>query len=123
MLVDIFKYIRKLAKTNHYQTVYSVSKEHSLGLFHNTYDYTDLQITFLRYLGFYSSLYLDVSLGDIDDRIFEDEIYEDAYSYYKNKKDNKNEMNSRGNHDFSYRGKEYPNPSNTSQWIFKSKIQ
>ena len=81
----IYHILRKLAKTNKYQTLYAQSKEGCVNLFKNISDYTDLQVAFLQYLSFYASLNLDIYLDEIDKIILEDEIYEDAYQTYKNK--------------------------------------
>lgn len=43
-------------------------------------------------MGFYSSLNLDVAIGDVTDIVFEDELYEEAYMYYKQKVDKKKVM-------------------------------
>ena len=104
--------LRKIAKSSYWQTIYSFSKEGgNLKLFTNDIDLTDIQITFLKYLGFYSSLYLDVALGDIDKRIFENEIYEDSYALYRNKMDKKKEkLDTQRDKDF------VP----TTHWVFKN---
>ena len=57
--------IRELAKNNYWQTIYSQSKETSLQLFKNRTEFTYIQITFLNYLSFYSSLFLDVAMGEV----------------------------------------------------------
>lgn len=85
----IIKIIRSLAKSNEYQTLYSGAKEIGLKMFKNDFDYSDLQIIFLNYISFYSSLYIDIYLKEIDEKVLDNEIYEDAYSYYKSKKSNK----------------------------------
>lgn len=83
---EVYQNIRKLAKTNRWQTIYSSAKELHLQLFKNTYDLSDIQITFLNFLAFYNNIYLDIYMNEIDDIILKDFIYEDAYSYYKHKK-------------------------------------
>jgi len=89
MKITSYDKIRRLAKTSRYQTLYSQSKELHLQLFDNISRLSDLQIEFLNWLGFYANLYLELALGEITDIVFEDEIYEDAYSYYKRHKDKK----------------------------------
>ena len=84
-LNTLYRVLRKLAKTNRYQTLYSNSKEGCVNLFGNTADYTDFQVAFLQYLSFYNSLSIDVYMGDVGEVVYEDEIYEDAYIHYKNK--------------------------------------
>lgn len=103
--------LRKLAKSSYYQTLFSFWKEGSnLRLFCNDMDLSYIQLLFLKYLNFYGSLYLDVAMGDIDDKIFENEIYEDSYVMYRNKKETKDTMkHNKKNEDFV----------KTTHWIFR----
>lgn len=117
--------IRKLAKRNKYQTIFSLSKEGSITLFKNKFEYTDIQITFLNYLLFYSNLYTDIAMDYVDQRVLENNEYEDAYSYYK--------LKTRGNLNKNTQ----PIPANSakkqskgkdsmvsnSTWVFKSKTK
>lgn len=91
--MDIVTLIRKLAKTSYYQCLYSNAKELHLKLFKNELNYNKNQILFLQYLNFYSSLNLDVTVGDVDKIVFENTIYEDAYSLYKIKKRDEEQKN------------------------------
>lgn len=77
--------VRQIAKSNTWQTIYSLTKEAGFPLFENTTGYTKYQILFLNFLAFYYNLYTEVALNDIPLYIFKDEIYEDAYMYYKRK--------------------------------------
>ena len=87
---NIISKIRKIAKHPNNQTLYSASKECTLGLFKNTYDYTFLQIVYLRYLNFYNSINLDIALNEISEEVLDNEIFEDSYILYKqSKKDDK----------------------------------
>ena len=43
------KYIRKLAKQNRWQVIYSASKEINLNLFNNNSNYSYAQVLFLNY--------------------------------------------------------------------------
>lgn len=106
------KYIRELAKTSYYQTLFNGSKELGFRLFLNDRDFTNIQILFLSFLNFYSILNFDISLGDVKDIVFKNEIYEDSYMYYRNNKSNKeeNKTNQKTNIDFT-----------NSQWVFKKK--
>jgi len=79
----LYKILRKIAKSAKYQTLYSQSKEGCVSLFKNNADYSDFQVTFLQYLGFYSSLNVDIYMKDVDEIVLDNEIYEDAYQYYK----------------------------------------
>ena len=50
-------YLRKLAKNNYWQTIYSHVKESgSFKLFNNDHDLSSIQLDFLAYLSFYISL-------------------------------------------------------------------
>ena len=87
MVTDIQILIRKLAKNDYYQTLFSLGKEwHNINLFENKSDFTEIQLLFLRYLNFYSQLYLDIALNDVRDVVLENMIYEDSYMFYKTKK-------------------------------------
>lgn len=84
---NLYENLRRLAKSYYWQTVYNQSKEIScIDLFENKKDFSDIQITFLNYLNFYCSLSLDIAMGEVDEIIYKDFIYEDAYMYYRRKK-------------------------------------
>lgn len=109
---DIIKNIRILAKSNYYQSIYNLdNKNLGLRLFNNSLNYTYLQILFLNYLGFYASLNMDIYLDDVDERVLENEVYEDAYVYWKKKVKNKDKTKINKNIDKPV----------TSQWIFRKK--
>lgn len=76
--------LRKLAKSSYYQTLFSFSKESTVSIFINDRNFTRLQVQFLSYLSFYHTIETDIYMGDIDERVLEDYIYEDAYYIYKN---------------------------------------
>lgn len=103
--------IRKLAKSNYYQSLFSYSKENGVKLFKNDMELTEIQIMFLRYLSFYSSIFMDLALGDIDNRVLENDIYEDAYVMYRNK----NMTNKEKKEDSTEK------PKGNIQWVFKNK--
>lgn len=77
--------IRQLAKSNHWQALYQSAEKLNLRLFENNINLTDLQLEFIGFLSFYASLYMDVAMGDVDESVFDNEIWEDAYVYYRNK--------------------------------------
>lgn len=79
--------IRKLAKSDYWQTIYSLGEKTKIQLFSNTTDFTDLQIVMLKYLNFYSGLYMEIALGEVNEIVLDCNMYEDAYMMYKNKKD------------------------------------
>jgi hypothetical protein len=112
-MLDTTSLVRKLAKSDKYQSLFSYAKELKFKLFLNETDFTDMQVMFLRYLTFYSSIYMDIVMGDIDDRVLENELYEDAYVMYRNKNINcPKESKNKNKVD-----KEKPQQS--IQWLFK----
>ncbi|MCK9626558.1 MAG: hypothetical protein M0R23_08905 [Bacteroidales bacterium] len=83
----VYNILRKLANTQYYQALYT---REDLRIFNNNGNLSDIQLTFLNLLGFYNALNMDVSMGEADQVVFDDFIYEDAYMYYKShKNDNK----------------------------------
>lgn len=114
-MLDFNNLIRKLAKCNYYQTIYSQEKNLGIRLFNNESNLIYAQIVFLNYLSFYSSLYFDYNVGDVDDRVFESYIREDAYMYFKKKnKDKKKEKRE----DKVLNPKKKANKPVTTQWVF-----
>lgn len=103
--------IRKLAKTNKYQSLFALTKEAGFPLFENKTNYTSIQILFLNFLAFYYNLYTEVALNDISEIVFTDDIYEDAYMYYKRKEKVK---------DFTAETpKDKKDKNNGFAWVFK----
>jgi len=111
---QIHSYLRRLAKRSDYQTVFGFSKESPIWVFRNRDDFTNLQLVFLTYLSFYHSIELDVHLGEIDARVLENEIYEDAYCYYRNHERKKGRSSLPTMTDKSQ-------SQSTFQWLFKSR--
>lgn len=116
--------IRKLAKTPKFQIIYSNAKEAGLKIFRNNGDYTDLQLLFLNFLSLYSTLNLDIALGEIDDIVLDNEIYEDAYLFHKRKsRGDKNEDLNKTMHNYN-RPHNATKPKYTetqqSTWVFKT---
>jgi len=85
----LIKRVRQLAKTSYWQTIYGATKELNFKIFNNQTDFSDLQILMLNYMGFYNALNMDIALGEVPDMVLEDELYEEAYMYYKQKVDKK----------------------------------
>ena len=85
LLIQLYSLMRKLAKSNRYQILYSQHKEIGVNIFQNISNYTDFQIAFMHYLSFYASLYMSIYMDEVGEVVLEDEIFEDAYSYYKSK--------------------------------------
>lgn len=120
--MDVSKIIRKLAKSNKYQTLFSIAKEGTISIFRNTSDYTDNQITFLNFLNFYHNLYTDIALDYVDEIVLENDIYEDAYSYYKMK--NRGMIHNKDKDSPKIPQKQTGNTTTTgkkSTWVFKNK--
>lgn len=126
MNVDLL--LRKIAKKDYWQAVYSNSKEiGSIRIFKNLDDYSYLQIHFLSYLGFYNNLYVDIAMGDVGERVLENNIYEDAYVYFRNRerqKDKKEKVpespvKSQKTIDRLSKNIKKENLENTTSWVLK----
>jgi len=88
--MDIFDIIRKLAKTQRAQNLFSVSKELSgIKLFRNNCDLSRIQEEYLLYLYMYESLARDIEVDKISKHVYDKELYEDSYLLWKRKKGNK----------------------------------
>jgi len=116
--LNVYKTARELSSKNYYQVIYTNAKEIGLRIFENTIDLTEIQIYFLNYLNFYSNLNTDIALGDVNEIVRDNFIFEDAYTLfkYKNKKPK-----------FSTTPETKPNKSGketvrtTSQFVFRRK--
>jgi len=88
--MQIEKLLRKIAKDVHSLNLFVAAKEiHGVYLFRNSDELTRLQEIYLSYLYFYYNLNSEVSLQKVSEIVLKDEVYEDAYSVWK-QKDNKN---------------------------------
>ena len=88
--LEALSVVRKLAKTHDYQVLYVNAKELNFQIFKNKRDFSSIQISLLGFLNLYSTICMDVYLKEVDEIVLDNEIYEDAYLYYKqklNKKD------------------------------------
>ena len=81
--------VRKLAKTHDYQSLYVNAKELGFKIFKNRRDLSSIQIHFLGFLNLYATICMDVYLKEVDEIVLDNEIYEDAYLYYKQKMNKK----------------------------------
>jgi len=80
--------LRKLAKSISSQNTFIAAKEiNGIKIFENSIDFSKIQSEYLSYLYFYKSLYEDIYSKKVSDKVLTLEIYEDAYSYYRNKHD------------------------------------
>ena len=78
-------YLRQLAKSVEMQNLFIASKEiNGIKLFENKKDLSKLQGIFLSYLYFYCSLNNDIATDRVNKKVLENEIYCDAYAYYRN---------------------------------------
>lgn len=90
--------IRNLARTNNWQTLYSNSKDlNGIKLFDNERDFSIIQLRFLRWLGTYNSMFVDLAIKDegISEYVIGDEIREDAYLQFRDKKRDKKKSNNK----------------------------
>lgn len=117
---ETYKILRKFANTSYYQTLFI---REDLQVFKNNTDLSDIQLIFFSLLGFYHTLNMDYASGDVDDMVYKDIIYEDAYMYWKTHKDKKDREKYKQQ---SYAYKERPMglqkeriTTKESQWIFK----
>jgi hypothetical protein len=80
--------IRKLARSDYFQNLYSHSKELGFQFFQNNHTLTKIQIIFLSWVSCYNSLYQDLAMGEdfISDKVIEDDIRTDAYLYWRKTK-------------------------------------
>jgi len=110
--MNVYGFVRKLAASNHYQTVYNQAKELTIRIFENDINLTSLQTYFLNYLNFYSVLNLDIALGEVSDLVRKSNIYEDAYMFYRRKAKNK---------ETSVTQRKDEEPINTTKFVFRRK--
>ena len=98
MTEKIYKIMRKLAKSDKWQTIYNLSKDSNIQMFNNIKDLSNLQISFVGLLGFYSNLNLDIVMDDVDKKILDNDIYTDSWVIYnkekKKKQQNQNQQTS-----------------------------
>lgn len=81
--------IRKLAKSVRHQNLFLASKEiNGIKLFKNEYDLSLIQEKYLSYLYFYNNIFMDITTDKVSKKVIDCNIYEDAYTTYKSKKDN-----------------------------------
>ena len=83
-------YLRKLAKRHDNLNLFAAAKEvNGIRLFNNEINFSKLQNSFLSYLYFYYNLFQDIYSKKVSEKVIDNEIYEDAYSYYKSKVEDK----------------------------------
>ena len=115
-ILNIRSNIRELSNSDYYQTLFAYLKDGMpVKIFNNDIDFTNLQIMFLKYLNFYSAINMDIALGEVSDKVLEDEIFSDAYMMYKNKTDRK-KLDETKNSNINRESESQP----TTRWLFKS---
>jgi len=90
VIVSFESKIRKLARLNYWQNIYSASQKCSgIRLFENIFNYSGLQTSFLYWLSIYDMLFSELSTHEdefLTSEILEDDERTDAYLIYRNKK-------------------------------------
>jgi len=117
-MLDVEGLLRKLAKTERWQTIFAFSRDSKINFFKNQYKYTSLQILFLNYLSLYYVLNMDISAGDVDKMVLDNTTYEDAYFWYKSKKDKKDTTPKKPE-----KKVQAVDDVNKTQWVFKNPIK
>lgn len=89
--MNIENFIRELAKKVESQNLFAASKEiNGIYIFDNKREFSKLQQLYLFYLYFYDSIYSNIALKKVSEKVLDNSIREDSYSYYqKNKKEEK----------------------------------
>jgi|WetSurSiteA1Bulk_404760.scaffolds.fasta_scaffold28119_2 hypothetical protein len=118
--IDYLYTARKLAQNEYYQSLYNVSKELGFHIFSNTTQLTRIQVLFLHYISMYASINFDIAVGDIDERVLENDTYVDAYLIYRSQA-NKNQTKEVAKEKRKYREQSEEESSTTkkSSWLFK----
>jgi hypothetical protein len=82
-------YIRDLAKSDYWQSLYSASKtNHGIQLFENTTNFSNLQVQFIQWLSIYSMLFTELAQHEnkyLTEKVLEDFDRTDAYLYMRRK--------------------------------------
>lgn len=117
----VYSSLRKIAKSDYYQSIFS-SLDKGFRIFDNDNDLTHIQVYFLSYLNFYYNLNSKIYAGELNKRVLENIIYEDAYSFCESIKNKEKKR---------YKAPKEPEPKSnprkekriisSSSWVFKSK--
>ena len=82
--------LRKLAKSNYYQNLFSASQKcFGISLFQNVCNFSGIQVRFLYWLSVYEMLFTELSKHEDDfltEAVINDNDRTDAYLIYRNKK-------------------------------------
>jgi len=117
---EVTSLLRQLAKSNYWQSIYAYSKEvGGIQLFLNVSEFTSLQLDFLNELSYFHSIYYDIATDDIDERVLDNDIYTDAYMFYKQSKRKKSHKKKEEIPITSYhKSQAQENIVNKNQWVF-----
>jgi hypothetical protein len=92
--MHIYDCLKKLAKSQRAQNLFSVSKElPGIRLFRNECDFSKIQEEYLLYLYMYEGLARDIELNKISKHVYDKDLYEEAYLLWKKEKGNKEDKN------------------------------
>lgn len=85
--------IRKLARSAHWQQLYSASKEcYGIRLFENESNFSGIQVLFLHWLRVYNMLYdemYQLEWPNLDEEVIKTDFRCDAFLYYRRKQQEK----------------------------------
>jgi hypothetical protein len=82
--MDIYRIIRKLAKSIESQNLYSYVKDiKSIRLFYNEFNLSKLQQLYLFYLNFYDVINNDINIHHISKYVFNSDVLEDSYMKWR----------------------------------------
>lgn len=77
----------ELAKSVEMQNIFSAAKDISnIKIFENNMNFSKIQMIFLSYLYMFNNLYTDIMLKKVSEKVIDNPIFWDAYSYYKREK-------------------------------------
>jgi len=87
---DLYTAIRDLAKSVRIQNLFLAAKElHTIRLFKNSHDLSNLQQYYLSLIYTYDSLYKDIAMENVSKKIIDNDLYADCYAIWKKEKGHK----------------------------------
>jgi len=79
--------LRELANLTKYQILLQARKDIcSVNILDNNRDFSKIQISFINWLQFYQFLRQEVSMDEVSDIVLIDDVYADAYYFWRRKK-------------------------------------
>lgn len=82
MIRNYYRLMRKLAKEKKWQGIFSLVKDTNSKLFINNYDFSGLQLEFVDLLSYYAQIYMEISMGEVTERVLDKDIYIDSWFEY-----------------------------------------